>query len=193
MPDNTSIIQKTNNINASTRTNRGTTITKPGQEMDKNVFLRILSAELANQDPTNAKDGTEYVAQMAQFAALEQMTNLNSSMRFIGASSLIGKVVMVNKADENGNPYFGKVSGVSKDGSIIKINVAVGEEKDENGSLVPIIKQFSIDDILEVINMPEENNTPADGGDSGDNGDSVNSGENSEKAANSHKENNVSV
>lgn len=184
MPDNTSIVQKTNNINSSTRTNRGTTITKPGQEMDKNAFLRILSAELANQDPTSTKDGTEYVAQMAQFAALEQMTNLNSNMRFIGASSLIGKIVMVNRADENGNLYFGKVSGASKDGSIIKINVAVGEEKDKDGNLVPIIKQFSIDDILEVINMPEDNNPPVDGGDNG---------EDSEKVVNPYKENSVSV
>ena len=63
-------------------TDRGTAIVKKGAVMDQNSFLKILSAELSNQDPTAAKDGTEFVAQMAQFAALEQMSNLNSNVNF---------------------------------------------------------------------------------------------------------------
>ena len=61
---------------ASRATDKGTPIIKTGSELDKNSFLKILTAELSNQDPQNAKDSTEYVAQMAQFAGLEQMTNL---------------------------------------------------------------------------------------------------------------------
>lgn len=150
-------------VNAATETNtsRGTPIRKPGQEMDKNAFLRILSAELANQDPMNAKDGTEFVSQMAQFSSLEQMANLNSTMRFTGAASLINKGVMLNRIDENGNLYMGKVTGVSKDGDNIKINVLVGEGKDENGQPIGIIKQFKIEDIIELIDIPQgETETP---------------------------------
>jgi flagellar basal-body rod modification protein FlgD len=57
-----------------------TTVRNTNGEFDKNVFLQILNAQLKNQDPMNAKDNTEYVAQMAQFSALEQMQNLNVSM-----------------------------------------------------------------------------------------------------------------
>lgn len=178
MADNSSIIQKSS-FTSTTQTSKGTKIIKPGEELDKNAFLRILSAELANQDPTNAKDGTEFVSQMAQFTGLEQMANLNSNMRFTGASSLIGKVVMVNRVDENGNLYFGKVTGVSKDGNNIKLNVTVGVEKDENGELVPVIRQFNVEDVVELINAPEETAPPVDGG----NGDEVDNGDSGENGS----------
>lgn len=131
-------------------TDRGTKIVKKGQELDKDAFLRILSAELSNQDPTNAKDGTEFVAQMAQFAGLEQMTNLNSTMKFSSMSSLIGKVVTLNSLDSKGNLYSGTVKGVSKNGDSININVLVGKEKNEKGEMVDWIKEFSGDNILNI-------------------------------------------
>ena len=161
------------NAATDTKTSRGTPIRKPGQELDKNAFLRILSAELSNQDPMNAKDGTEFVSQMAQFSSLEQMANLNGTMRFMGASSLIGKAVMLNRADEKGNLYMGKVTGVSKDGDNIKINVVVGEAKNDKGETVAVIKQFNIEDIIELINMPSGDSTnpevPGDGENGGEN------------------------
>ena len=80
--DVTTTLSNSELASLSRATSRGTTIVKKGQEMDQNSFLKILSAELTNQDPTTAKDGTEFVAQMAQFASLEQMTNLNSTMAF---------------------------------------------------------------------------------------------------------------
>ncbi len=128
----------------STATAKGTKIVKPGNEMDKNAFLRILSAELSNQDPENTKDSTQYVAQMAQFASLEQMTNLNSSMTLMGASSLIGRSVKLNAVDDSGVQYVGTVMGAVKDGSSIKLNIEVNE----NGKKVT--KEFPYEDVLEI-------------------------------------------
>ena len=48
-----------------TRTDLGTPIVKPGSDLDKNAFLKILAAELANQDPTADVDSTKYVSQLA--------------------------------------------------------------------------------------------------------------------------------
>ena len=145
----------------STKTSRGTRIVKPGQDMDKNAFLKILSAELSNQDPTNAKDGTEYVAQMAQFAGLEQMANLNGSMKLSGANSLIGKGVVLRKYDEYGNLYAGQVRNVIKSGDDVKLSVLVGYGKDSDGNLLEDIRQFSMDD---VVSIEEFYNSPADNG-----------------------------
>lgn len=147
--DTQSLLDKINQANA-TKTSRGTRIVKSGEDMDKNAFLKILSAELSNQDPENAKDGTEYVAQMAQFAGLEQMANLNSSMRLTGANSLIGKEVTLRKYDDNGNLYSGQVKNVVKNGDEIKINVAVGTEKDANGNIVDKYEEFSLSDVTEI-------------------------------------------
>lgn len=151
--NNQSLIDQINAANSSTKTKRGTRIVKPGQDMDKNAFLRILSAELSNQDPQNAKDGTEYVAQMAQFAGLEQMANLNSSMRLTGANSLIGRQVMLNKYDEKGQLYSGQVINAVKNGDEINLSVIVGVTKDKDGNPSYDIKKFSMQDVSVVEDL----------------------------------------
>jgi flagellar basal-body rod modification protein FlgD len=45
---------------------------KPDQLANKDTFLQLLVAQLKNQDPLKPQDGSEYVAQLAQFSALEQ-------------------------------------------------------------------------------------------------------------------------
>jgi flagellar basal-body rod modification protein FlgD len=146
---NQSLLDKINQAN-STKTSRGTAIVKAGEDMDKNAFLKILSAELSNQDPNNAKDGTEYVAQMAQFSGLEQMANLNSNVRLTGANSLIGKEITLRKYDESGNLYSGQVKNVVKNGDELKLNVAVGKEKDQDGNIVDKYQEFNVDDVTGI-------------------------------------------
>lgn len=148
--DNTqSGIISTSNANA-TKTARGTTIVKAGQDMDKNAFLKILSAELSNQDPENTKDGTEYVSQMAQFSGLEQMANLNNTMRLTGSNSLIGETVSLDKVDPNGQQYSGVVKNVSKNGDTIKVNVVVGTQKDSDGNVVDKAQDFDLEDVVGI-------------------------------------------
>lgn len=149
---NSSDVNKTNDSNA-TKTSRGTRIVKKGQDMDKNAFFKILAAELSNQDPSNAKDGTEYVSQMAQFSSLEQMVNLNTTMKLTGANNLIGKTVNLNKLDPNGKFYSGLVSSVVKSGDTVQLNVLVGTKKDEKGNEVPDIEKFDIENVTEIDDM----------------------------------------
>ncbi|GHV40692.1 flagellar hook capping protein [Synergistales bacterium] len=68
-------------------------------ELGKDAFLKLLIAELSNQDPMDPMSDREFIAQMAQFSSLEQMTNMAkafegmSSMQEYSAVSYIGKVV----------------------------------------------------------------------------------------------------
>ena len=133
-------------------TDKGTKIVKSNNEMDKNAFLRILVAELSNQDPENAKDSSQYVAQMAQFASLEQMSNLNNTSAMNSANSLIGKMVGLNLADPQGVPYAGIVKGVTKSGSNITLNVQVNS----NGQSKIIQVDYS--DITDVVEVPDYSN-----------------------------------
>lgn len=48
-------------------------------DLDKNAFLRLLTTQLANQDPLNPIEDREFIAQLAQFSSLEQMQNLNKT------------------------------------------------------------------------------------------------------------------
>eukprot|EP00828_Plagiopyla_frontata_P021974 TRINITY_DN28579_c0_g1_i1.p1 TRINITY_DN28579_c0_g1~~TRINITY_DN28579_c0_g1_i1.p1 ORF type:complete len:299 (-),score=50.15 TRINITY_DN28579_c0_g1_i1:115-1011(-) len=96
-------------------TSRGTKITDPSDNgMGKDAFLKLLAAQMTNMDPTQDQDSTAYVAQMAQFASIEQMTNLNDTMSNYSVRNLLGKTVIVDKYDDKGNPIQGTVQGVQR-------------------------------------------------------------------------------
>ena len=56
----------------------------PGsQTLGKDDFLKLLVTQLQNQDPMNPTDSTEFVAQLAQFSSLEQMSNVNDNLKVV--------------------------------------------------------------------------------------------------------------
>ena len=84
--------------------------------MGKEDFLKLLVAQLQNQDPLSPDDPTEFTAQLAQFSSLEQLTSLNDGMENLVTANAdsdrfatlntIGKNVAYNSADFtfNGEP-----------------------------------------------------------------------------------------
>lgn len=75
--------------------------------LGKDEFLKLLVAQLKNQDPLNPVENSEFIAQLAQFNSLEQMINLNRSFekmlswqQVVQASSLIGKQVLAKTPDD---------------------------------------------------------------------------------------------
>ena len=79
----------------------------PSNELGKDDFLKLLMAQLSNQDPTNPMENTEFIAQMAQFSSLEQMTNMSSEFTKLAgmlnsseAVSTIGKTVDVEVGED---------------------------------------------------------------------------------------------
>ncbi len=85
-------------------------------ELGKNDFLNLLVTQLRYQDPLNPTDDKEFIGQMAQFSALEQMTNLNTSFTGTKAFSLIGKSVDANVVD----PSTGETKVVSGNVSMVR-------------------------------------------------------------------------
>ncbi|MBE6086977.1 MAG: flagellar hook capping protein [Clostridium beijerinckii] len=104
------------NVASSGTTANGTKILKKNDNtMDKNSFLKILSAQLSNLDPTQNQDSSAYVSQMAQFASMEQMQNLNTTMSDSAYQQMIGRTVITNEKDDNGSYIEGYVTQVLKE------------------------------------------------------------------------------
>jgi flagellar basal-body rod modification protein FlgD len=52
-------------------------------KMDKDAFMKMMLAQMKNQDPTNPLKSHEMAAQLAQFSGLEQMQNMNTTLNEI--------------------------------------------------------------------------------------------------------------
>ena len=63
-------------------------------DLDRNAFLNLLLTQLRFQDPLNPMDDREFIAQLAQFTALEQMQNLNSTFGRFQAFNMINQHVL---------------------------------------------------------------------------------------------------
>ena len=91
---------------------------RSSNELGKDDFLKILIAQLSNQDPTSPLENTEFIAQMAQFSSLEKMTNMSQSFEkmagFISSSEaqgMLGKTVEVDLGDSS---VTGQVQAVTR-------------------------------------------------------------------------------
>ena len=118
---------------------------KDNSDLGKDAFLQLLVAQLRYQDPLEPQDNGEFIAEMAQFSSLEQMTNMVTSMDNIATlvnnidtsvlvgqlSGMIGKGVewieVNNGVDGEGNPttdsetFNGVITGVTVASGVTKI------------------------------------------------------------------------
>ncbi|MDR2096485.1 MAG: flagellar hook assembly protein FlgD [Treponema sp.] len=93
---------------------------EPNQSMGKDDFLKILITQLSYQDPTAPLEDKEFIAQLAQFSTLDQMTAMADDFSRLAqmlsgsqAAAALGKSVELMEGDE---VIQGTVKAVTREG-----------------------------------------------------------------------------
>lgn len=111
-------------VNDAATTNKATE--KNNNNFDKDMFLQLLVAEMKYQDPLEPTTNTEYVSELASFSQIEATQNVQDKMDEMTASSYVGKYVILNVTDSQGNQQYvsGKVDFLEKkdDGYYVSVN-----------------------------------------------------------------------
>lgn len=128
---------------SSSSTSTTSAATAASSALDKDDFLQLLVVQLQNQDPLNPLDDKEFIAQLAQFSSLEQMTNVASGIEALtetvarqdslSAVSYIGKNIVaegntITKLDSGITPLYFTLDDAA---STVSINVY-----DQNNNIV---------------------------------------------------------
>lgn len=108
-------------------------------ELGYEDFITLLTAQLKNQNMFDPASDTEFIAQMAQFSALQQMNNLTAMIQTSQAISFVGKTVIVKTFDSSNNVRY--ISGVVESVSF------------ENKTPLLLVnnKYYALSDITDII------------------------------------------
>jgi len=124
-----------------------TVSTAASQTLGQADFLKLMTAQLQNQDPFSPVDNTQMVAQMAQFSSLSGITDMSTTLKSIAAKltgtstadalSYVGKTVLTE-----GDVAFGRTTGgiagaVELDGAASDVTVTI---QDANGATLKTLK-----------------------------------------------------
>ena len=78
-----------NSVGQTTTTTAATSanpLGKPTDSLGRDAFLQLLTTQLAHQDPTKPQADGEFIAQLAQFSSLEQLTQMQVTLQKIGTA-----------------------------------------------------------------------------------------------------------
>lgn len=99
-----------------------------GLEIDRDAFLKLLLAQMSNQDPLSPMDSEQFLSQLAQLNTLDQMWRMNenlqafmSQQQLLQASAMIGRTVQA--LDEQGGYIEGTVVRVSVRAGVVWVDL----------------------------------------------------------------------
>ena len=139
--ENTMSTDTTSAVSSTTATSSQVARTDTGGSLGQDAFLKLLVAQMQNQDPMQPEDSGQMMSQLASFSQVSQLQSLTSASQaqalgqdFSTAVALIGKDVTYTKAD--GSQASGAVTAVKSDpsGALLEI----GTDEVHTGAIVKV-------------------------------------------------------
>lgn len=132
---------------ARTSTAPKVTTTAASQTLGQNDFLKLMTAQLKNQDPFAPVDNTQMVAQMASFSSLSGITEMSTTLKGIAeklgatttgdALSYVGRTVLTEGKTAYGRSSGGIAGAAELDGDASSVNVQIS---DANGQVLKTVQ-----------------------------------------------------
>lgn len=111
-------------------TSSSSTTTSSTTSLGKQDFMKLLLAQMKNQDPLEPMESTQFAAQLAQFSSLEQLTNMNTELTNQGVNQMtIGYAQSVNMIGKEAIVQNGNT--IKVDGSTAEVNYRLGSDAAE--------------------------------------------------------------
>lgn len=136
-------------VSSSISTTSETTATKStgGTTLDKDAFLKLLMAQIKNQDPLSPMQGTEFVTQLSQFSLVEQSVAQSAKLDMLSvqltgianndAAGLVGKDVTIRGKGFVFDGATAATSSITFDKAATKATASI---KDSEGNVVRTIE-----------------------------------------------------
>jgi flagellar basal-body rod modification protein FlgD len=137
-------LTSSNPLTATTPAN-STPVNNSSQALGINDFMKLLATQFQEQDPLKPMDDTAFIAQTAQFTALQQATTLTQQVSQMAANTYIGRQVSVNNQD--GKVVTGTVSAIDTSGTAPQLIIGGAE--------------YPISSLLGIQAPPAATTTPA--------------------------------
>ncbi len=129
-----------------------TTTASNSTTLNQSDFLKLMTAQMQNQDPFNPVDNTQMVAQMAQFSSLAGISEMSSTMKSIAeklnatsasdAMGYVGKTVLTAGDTAYGRTSGGLAGGIELAAAASNVNVTI---TDANGGVLKTMSLGSAD------------------------------------------------
>lgn len=155
----------TYNYDDYTASTTSTSSTSTSDYISKETFLQLLITQMEYQDPLDPMDNGEYLSQLAQFSALEQMTNIADTMDDVMSlvenvdtsvlvgqlTTMIGKEVQWTTTNSDGttSTYEGTAKSVSISDGTPSLIVEI-ETTDASGNKTTALTKVDISNLTRI-------------------------------------------
>jgi len=107
-------------------------------ELDMETFMRLLTVQLANQNPLEPMNDRDFFAQMAQLGQVQGLDKLQMSMDMTQATSLIGKEVAAVRPMTEGTDGFNSLVIGKVDRITVRDGKTILGLREEGGGIVEV-------------------------------------------------------